>query len=107
MDGIINNDNEIIKHLDSNFNSKGKSIRPGVKSDIIPVSTNKNGSLSKNSKVAETKELKAIERYVTEVVKEYGRGILSGNLGVSLINTRIRQLAGIVLMMEFVVLIQK
>lgn len=83
MDGIINNDNEIIKHLDSNFNSKGKSIRPGVKSDIIPVSTNKNGSLSKNSKVAETKELKAIERYVTEVVKEYGRDILSGNLGVS------------------------
>ena len=69
--------------MDSNFKGGEKSIRPGVSSEIIPVSTNKDGTLSKNSKVVETSELKAIERYVTGVVKEYGRGILSGKLGVS------------------------
>lgn len=83
MDGIINNDNKVIKRLDSSFNSGETTIKPGVKSDIIPVSTNKDGSLSKNSKVVKIDELKALEQYVTHVVKEYGGEILSGNLEVS------------------------
>lgn len=82
MDGIINKDEEVIKRLDRIFNCEREDIKPGVASDIIPVSTNKDGSISKKSKVVDEEDFFAIEKYVTGLVKGFGTEILAGEVGV-------------------------
>lgn len=81
MDGVVNRDDEVIMRLDKSFDNKeSEYIKASVTSSVMPVATTTKGILTKNSKVLAKTELKAIERYVTGLVKEYGRGILSGDL---------------------------
>lgn len=81
MDGVVNEDSEVIVRLDKSF-KEVNGLKPGVNSDVIPVKTNKDGSIGKVSKVVTSKELGFIEEYVTRVVKDFGKDILEGDTGV-------------------------
>ena len=71
MKGLVNNDENIISHIDKDF----------VKtSDIIPVSKNNDGSASKNSSVASTEQFETISKYVNKKIISLGREILDGNI---------------------------
>ena len=79
MNGIINSDYDVIKHLDNSFLSEGNTLRPSVKSDILPVESNKEGMLTKRSNAADKHKFKYIEDYVKTLVKKTGKEILDGN----------------------------
>lgn len=78
LNGIVNHSEEVIKHLDKTFQIDGDGMRASVKSDVIPVETNKEGALTKRSSVAQQAHLTAMEQYVRDLIKEYGNKILNG-----------------------------
>jgi ATP-dependent helicase/nuclease subunit B len=78
MNGVVNSNTEVIKHLDNSFGGDGQEIRAGVKSDVIPVETGKDGYPTKRSNVAELSQLTALEGLVTEHVTKLGKNILDG-----------------------------
>ncbi|MGB8454913.1 MAG: helicase-exonuclease AddAB subunit AddB [Anaerocolumna sp.] len=82
MNGIINSSKEVIEHLDKGFCSEGEEMKPSVKSDIIPVETNKDGYPTKRSSIADLYKLKAMEKYVKDTVYEYGLKILEGKTDI-------------------------
>ncbi len=82
MNGIVNGSGEVIKHLDKGFDSEGEKMRPSVKSDIIPVETNKDGYTTKRSSVADLNKLNAMERFVRDTVYQYGLKILEGKTDI-------------------------
>jgi ATP-dependent helicase/nuclease subunit B len=79
MNGIVNSSFDIIKHLDNSFVSENDEMKASVKSDIIPVETNKDGYLTKRSSTADIEKLKAMENYVKDTAKKFGRKIMDGN----------------------------
>lgn len=72
--GLINSDEKIYRAFDDEFESQ---------SDVAPISVNKNGSLSKKSKVATTDEFKIIEKYVDKIIARNGKEILNGRIAVN------------------------
>ncbi len=83
MNGVVNSDKEVIKRLDNSFDGADAGMKASVKSDIIPVETNKDGLPTKRSNTAETGQFKAMEDFVRASVKEAGRKILDGNTDIS------------------------
>lgn len=83
MNGVVNSNMEVIKRLDNRFAGEGTQVRPSVKSDIIPVETNKEGYTTKRSSTAEISQLKAMEGFVKNTVHQFGRKILDGNTDIS------------------------
>jgi len=73
---------EVIKRMDNSFQGDGIEVKPSVKSDIIPVETNKDGYLTKRSSIAELFQLKAMEGFVKDTVHQFGRTILDGNTDI-------------------------
>ena len=73
-DGLVNPDG--ILHLDRTGSGK---------SDVIPVSINKDGSLSKNSRnsLATAEQFETLRKFSAGKVREGGRKILSGDIAVS------------------------
>ncbi len=82
MNGIVNGSAEVIKHMDKGFDSEGEKMRPSVKSDIIPVETNKDGFPTKRSSIADYGKLKAMERFVRDSVYQYSLKILEGKTDI-------------------------
>lgn len=82
MNGIVNSNTEVVKHLDHSFKSEDGGIMPSVKSDTIPVESNKEGLFTKRSSVAEIAQLKSMEDFVKETVSRFGRKILDGDTGI-------------------------
>lgn len=82
MNGIVNSNEEVIKHLDNGFGKAGDPIRPSVKSDIIPVETNKDGFPTKRSSIADLSHLKAMKEFVKGSIYRQGRKILDGNVEI-------------------------
>lgn len=82
MNGIVNSSEEVIMHMDREFYNEGEGMKPSVKSDIIPVETNKEGFPTKRSSIADIRKLKALEGYVKETVKQYGLKILEGKTDI-------------------------
>ena len=82
LNGIVNSSKEVIPHLDKEFYNEGEGLRPSVKSDIIPVETNKDGYPTKRSSVAGEEKLKALEKYVKDTVYQYGRKIMEGSTDI-------------------------
>ncbi|MDU6263468.1 MAG: helicase-exonuclease AddAB subunit AddB [Anaerocolumna aminovalerica] len=82
MNGIVNSNTEVVKHLDHSFKSEDGGIMPSVKSDTIPVESNKEGLFTKRSSVAELAQLKSMEDFVKETVSRFGRKILDGDTGI-------------------------
>lgn len=81
MNGIVNNAPDMVKHQDKSFQTEGEGIRPSVKSDVIPVESNKEGELTKRSQGASTEEILLLLSHVRTMVGEMGRHILGGSTG--------------------------
>lgn len=73
VNGLVRSDEKIIKDMD-------ETLGPGVKSLVIPVAYNKNGSLSKYSQTADKEQFHALSSYVNGKILELGREILNGNV---------------------------
>lgn len=82
MNGIVNSSQEVITHLDKEFYNEGEGMKPSVKSDIIPVETNKEGFPTKRSSIADSHKLKALEKFVKDTVYQYGLKILEGKTDI-------------------------
>lgn len=75
LKGYIVEDSEIIENMDN-------EIQTNKKSDVIPVSLNKDGSTSKSSKTLTFKEFKAILSKTDDVAKDIAEKILDGNIDI-------------------------
>jgi len=74
MNGLVNSDNSVIRLMDTQMENK---------SSVLPVSFNKDGSLSRFSSAASTKHFQALGRFVDRKIKELGSEILEGNIEIS------------------------
>ena len=73
-DGMVLDMPEVIEHLDKNFEKS---------SQVIPVSKNKGGDLSKTSKVLKEEDFAVISRFANEQVRNVGKQILKGEADAS------------------------
>lgn len=83
MNGLVNSDKEVIRHMDNNLAGSEGKLRGSVKSDIIPVDTNKEGELSKRSSVANEKQINSLLDYVNVKLVEDRGNILQGNTSLN------------------------
>lgn len=74
LDGIVNQSEEVIDHLDHTM--QGQSL-------VVPVGKNKDGSLSKTSKVLKEEEFMILTEFAKEKMKAIGNRILHGDTGIS------------------------
>ena len=79
MNGLVNKDKEVIGLMDNKLAGPEGSLRSSVRSDIIPVDTNKEGELSKRSSVASDKQIGSLLAYVNHKLKEDKGNILEGD----------------------------
>ncbi|TAH70623.1 MAG: helicase-exonuclease AddAB subunit AddB [Anaerolineaceae bacterium] len=79
MNGLVNEDKEIIGLMDSKLAGVDGNLRGSIKSDIIPVDTNKEGELSKRSSVASKKQINLLLDYVNRKLVEDKDNILQGD----------------------------
>jgi ATP-dependent helicase/nuclease subunit B len=74
MTGIVNDDEEVIKLLDSEFETK---------SNIIPVARKKDGSFTSASSVISSKDFETVSKFVNHKIKELGSSILDGDIALN------------------------
>lgn len=73
MNGLVNSASEVISLLDTEMEKK---------SEVIPVSYNKDGSLSKNSSAVNTKQFEVVTSYVRRTIRRMGQEIWNGNTSI-------------------------
>lgn len=73
MNGLVNKSEEVVTLLDGEFEKK---------SDVIPVTKNKDGSFAKTSKVLETEDFQVLMDYVNKKIALLGKGILEGDVKI-------------------------
>lgn len=83
MNGIINADMNVIKIMDTSFDSGDGSIRPKTKSVVIPAETDAKGTLKKKSGLLSKQEFKALSAYVDANINKFGKEICDGNTEVN------------------------
>lgn len=69
LDGLVNEDDNIIYHLDKEL--QGNSL-------VVPVGLNKDNSFSKASKIASTEEFETLIRFTSKTMEKIGTQILAG-----------------------------
>ena len=74
LEGICNADSDIIHYMDQGC---------GAKSKILPISYNKDGSLSKTSKAVTTEQFELLEKFVKEKTARLGAEIMEGQISVN------------------------
>lgn len=74
MTGIVNENDEAVRLLDSEFTDK---------SDILPLERKKDGSFSAYSSVIKEEDMRTVSNYVNQKIKELGCGILEGTISVN------------------------
>lgn len=74
LDGVCNADSDIIHYMDRECVSK---------SEILPVSYNKDGSLSKSSKAVTTKQFEYLEEFIKTKTASLGAEIMDGKIPVN------------------------
>lgn len=74
MKGMVNDDPQIVKLLDSSMTAK---------SDIIPVDYKKDGSFASTSSVLGEDHLAMVTHFVTNKIKHIGKEILAGDMSVN------------------------
>ncbi|MGO5053673.1 helicase-exonuclease AddAB subunit AddB [Lachnospiraceae bacterium LCP25S3_G4] len=74
LDGLVNSDLNVIHHLDKEL--KGNSL-------VVPIGKNKDGSLSKSSRVVTEKEFETLTRYAVKSLHDIEKKILQGNIEVA------------------------
>ena len=76
MNGVILANVNVVKMMD-------KNLTPGTKSDIIPVTLTKDGSIKKNDATnLSAEEFKELGNKVIEIIKEISREILNGEIDI-------------------------
>ena len=76
MKGLVLADVNVVKMHDKNLN-------PSESSKIVPVYMDKLGNISpKKSSVASKEEFEKLQMYVNNTIKEKGKEILNGNIGL-------------------------
>lgn len=78
LNGLVNRDKDVIESLDVSLKEGGSR-----NSSIIPAGVNKDGSLSKTSKVMDTKEFQALSTYVNDTILHLGRRIMQGDIAAA------------------------
>lgn len=78
MNGLVNEDKEVLGFMDQKLAGPDGTLRASIKSDIIPVETNKEGELSKRSQTAAKNQLLALMNYVNKKLAEDSKQILDG-----------------------------
>jgi ATP-dependent helicase/nuclease subunit B len=73
MNGLVNDSEEVIGLLDAEFEKK---------SEVIPVTKNKDGSLAKASKVVAEQDFSMLMDFVNKKIVDLGQGILSGDVSI-------------------------
>ena len=71
MKGLVNSNLEIVRLMDSEFESK---------SEVIPVGIKKDGTYDSHSKVASTDDFSVISKYVNMKITEIGRRMVNGEI---------------------------
>lgn len=74
MTGLVNENEEAVRLLDSEFTDK---------SDILPLERKKDGTFSAYSSVIKEEDMRIVSNYVNHKIKELGRGILDGTIAVN------------------------
>lgn len=74
LDGVCNEDRRIIQAMDRECDTRSK---------ILPVSFNKDGSLSGTSKAVSTEQFMQLEQFVKEKTKQLGKEIMEGKIEVN------------------------
>lgn len=74
LDGVCNADRDIIRSMDREFT---------VRSKMLPVAFNKDGSLSKASKALTTEQFEYLEQFVREKTGQLGCEIMDGKIAVN------------------------
>ena len=74
LEGICNADSDIIHYMDRECDKKSK---------ILPISYNKDGSLSKTSKAVSTEQFEWLENFVKEKCTALGNEIMEGKIPVN------------------------
>lgn len=74
MNGLVNSASEVISLLDAKMDQK---------SDVIPVSYNKDGSLSKSSSAVNGRQFEVVTSYVRNTIRRMGQEIMNGNTSIS------------------------
>lgn len=74
MTGMVSDDEEVIKLLDKDFETK---------SSIIPVARKKDGSFTQASSVLSDEDFRTVSDYVNHKIKELGVSILDGDIGLN------------------------
>lgn len=74
LDGIVNEEEQAVNLLDTEFEKS---------SVVIPVTRNKNGSLSKTSKAISPEDFQVMFDYTGEQTKRIGTEIVNGNISIS------------------------
>ena len=74
LEGICNADSDIIHYMDKECDTKSK---------ILPISYNKDGSLSKISKAVSTEQFEWLENFVKEKCAELGKEIMEGKIPIN------------------------
>lgn len=83
MNGIANADMEIVKLMDKKFGNDAGQINGSVKSDIIPVETNKDGYPTKRSNIATKRQFSTMANYVNKKIEQLGSEILEGSTKIN------------------------
>ncbi len=74
LDGVVNDSEVVLEHLDREASGQ---------STVIPVAYNKDGSLSKTSKVLSEEEFDVVSQFAKEKMKSIGNRIMQGETEVS------------------------
>lgn len=74
LEGVCNADSDIIHYMDKDCDTKSK---------MLPVSFNKDGSLSKTSKAVSTEQFGQLEEFVKQKTASLGAEIMEGKISVN------------------------
>ncbi|MCI7791620.1 MAG: PD-(D/E)XK nuclease family protein, partial [Lachnospiraceae bacterium] len=74
MTGMVSDDEEVIRLMDSEFTDK---------SQLLPVARKKDGSFTKNSSILSSEDFKVVSDYVNTKIKEIGTSILDGEIALN------------------------
>lgn len=81
--GLVNSDYSVIRSLDEAFADAAGRLAASVKSLRIPVETNKEGYLTKRSKVASTERFEKLSDFVYDKLRQEGDAILGGDAAIA------------------------
>jgi helicase-exonuclease AddAB, AddB subunit len=79
MNGLVNEDKKVIAFMDQKLAGPDGTLAASLKSDIIPVETNKEGELTKRSIAAKESHLNAMVDYVNRKLAQDTNQILEGD----------------------------